>query len=254
MKKKNIFVINFTARGEGEGDSTFTQSDIDSAIAAAVSKTTDDLNSKLGGKNKELLSELKKLKEQNSKFDGIDPDKFKTMMATFENDQDLKDISEGKVQDVIDRKLERERANYSSQLESLEKERDDLKSNYESSQSKITDLMINNNVVSEFVKQKGVEDAIPDVVLRAKTMFRVEGDEVIARNSSGEIITGKNGPMTIEEWVTGLKESAKHLFPGSTGSGASGGGPSGDQNMDTLRNAARSGNMANYRKLRGSRN
>lgn len=252
--KNKITLLQFATRkegSEGNGDA-FTQDDINSAVAAAVAKERDELNAKLGGKNKELLADLKKLKEQNAKYSGIDPDKFKSMMNAFENDQDLKDIADGKVNDVINRRVERERADFSSQLDGVAKERDELRDSYSAAQNKITDLMINNSVVSEFVKQKGVESAIPDVVLRAKTLFKVEGDEVIARDSSGEIITGSKGPLTIDEWITGLKESAKHLFPSSSGAGGAGGGSDGSSSIDGLKNAARSGNMSNYRKLRAA--
>jgi hypothetical protein len=65
------------------------------------------------------------------------------------------------------------------------------------------------------------------------------------------LLTGKDGALTIEEWVTSLKDEASHLFPGSGGSGGSGGrgGMGGDMNQQ-LMDAAKSGDMKQYRAIR----
>lgn len=255
MKSKKIpTAIHIAAmhRGDGDDDSTFTQEQLDTAVAAAVSKVTDELKSKSGAEKAELLKDLKKAKDGLKAFDGVDPDKMKLMMTAFENDADLKDIAEGRHEDVIKRRIEKKEAEYTSAIEGLNTKVAELTGNNESLTNKVTELMINNNVVSEFVKEKGLENAIPDIVLRAKAIFKVEGDDVIARDSKGEIITGSKGAMTIPEWVAKLKTEAPHLFPGSSGSGTGGGDGDGDAGgLDAeIKAAIDSGDQKKYQQLR----
>lgn len=231
----------------------FTQEQMDTAIAAAVLKSSDDLKTKFGTDKSEMMSDLKSAKEKLKSFDGVDVDKMKIMMGAFENDQDLKDIADGKHEDVIKRRMEKEKSEYTAKVTGLTDENEALTGTVGSLTQKVTDLMINSSVVSEFVKEKGLEGALPDVVLRAKSIFKVEGEDVIARDEKGEIITGAKGPMTITEWVTGLKKTAPHLFPGSSGSDTPGGGePLDPENgLDAeIQAAIKAGDQKEYRRLR----
>lgn len=256
-KKTNLLFSNYSIGEEGDdGDQdnetkTFTEDEVKSMIASELAKSSSDKEKNLAAKNQELLNDLKKMKAANKEFEGIDVDKVKAMYAAMENDQDLKDIAEGKHEDVIKRRMERERAKFNSDLDTYKTENDTLKTSVESLTSKVTDLMINNSVVSEFVKEKGLESAIPDVVLRAKAVFKVEGDETIARDAAGEIISGSNGPITINEWVTALKADAPHLFPGSYGSGT---GNSDQTNLSgieaKIQAALKANDQQEYRRLR----
>jgi hypothetical protein len=67
--------------------------------------------------------------------------------------------------------------------------------------------------------------ALDDVVLRARAIYAMENGVPVPKNEKG-VIFGKDGatPMPIEEWGTELKKTAPHLFEGSNGSGAGGGG------------------------------
>ena len=235
-----------------EGSETFTQEQIDSAVAAAVTKAVDEANTKSSSARSELLVDLKKAKDSVKRFDGIDPDQVKTMMSAFENDQDLKDIAEGRHDEVINRRIEKERAQFTSDVAALTEKADAYQEENSGLVNRVSKLLIDNNVVSEFVKEKGLESGIEDVVLRANQVFKVEGDDLLARDSAGQIIAGKNGPMTISEWVGELKGKAPHLFPQSSGSGAAGGagGASGDDMESKIKAAANSSDMVEYRRLR----
>lgn len=257
MNSNQKIYLNLIApkRGEGEddpGDKTFTQADIDAAVAAASTKTKDELTSSFEKTKSEMLSDLKKAKGIAKQFEGMDPEKIKTMFSAFENDQDLKDISEGRHEDVIKRRTEKVTADYTSKVNSLNEEKEALSTENQQLKSQVGKLMIDNNVVSEFIKEKGSETATTDVVLRANQIFRVENGELIPRDENGEIIVGKNGPMSINEYIGALKESAPHLFQGSAGSGAAGGGAKDDKTgiESKIAKAAESGDMAEYRRLR----
>ena len=205
-----------------------------------------------GAKNTELLSDLKKAKESIKKFDGIDPENFKNMMSAFEDNQDLKDISEGKYEEVINRRMEKERVKFTSETTALTEKSATFESENSDLRSEVSKLMIDNNVVAEFIKEKGLESGIQDITLRAKTVFKIEGKELIGRDANGEIIAGKSGPITITEWIGNQKEVAPHLFQGSKGSGATGGegGQGGSALIDKIQAAAASGDQTEYRRLR----
>jgi hypothetical protein len=252
-KKVSPLIVMTHPRGEGEGEETsFSQQQLDAAVASAVAKATDEATGALGTKNKELLGDLRKAKDAAKRFDGIDPDQVRIMMSAFENDQDLKDISEGKHEEVINRRIEKERAKFTSDVNSLTEKTTVYENENASLKTRVSKLLIDNNVVSEFVKEKGLESGIEDVILRANQIFKVEGEDLLARDQSGEIIAGGNGPLTISEWVTGLKDKAPHLFPGSNGSQTPGGGPDGGQSgiAAKIEAAAKSGDMKEYRRLR----
>ena len=240
--------------GDGDGDDndkTFTKDEVDSAVSAAVSKATDDLKTQYGNDKKQILADLKKAKDGLKAFEGLDANKMKIMMSAFENDQDLKDIADGKHEEVIKRRIEKKEAEYSTTIEGLNVKNKELSTTNENLISKVSKLMIDNNVVSEFVKEKGVESAIQDIVLRANQIFKVEGDDLIPRNEKGEIITGAKGAMTIKEWVISLKTSAPHLFPGSHGSGASGGGESSAGGLNSeIQAAIKAGDQKKFQQLR----
>lgn len=260
--KKNILAMSIIAastatklpRGEGEDDdkTTYSKEEFEAAIASAVTKAKDEATSSMSAKNQELLNEMKKTKNDMKRYEGIDPDQVKTMMKAFEENQDLKDISEGKHEDVINRRIEKERSKFTSDINNLSEKAQTLEQQNQSLVQKVSTLMIDNNVVSEFIKEKGEEGAIEDVILRAQRVFKVENDELIPRDANDEIITGKNGPMTINEWIGELKQNAEHLFQGSKSSGVGGGGPAGNKTglAAKIAAAASSGDMDEYKRLR----
>jgi hypothetical protein len=235
--------------------SEFTQEDIDNAVSAAVEQVKADLQEEYGGlssKNDELIKKLKDAKSGLKKWEGLDADNVRKVMEHFESDQDLKDIAAGKHDEVISRRIQKAEAEYNAKIESLTSERDKYNDDLGKANAKIKDLLIDNTVVSAFVNEKGIDSAIPDVVARAKSLFTIQDGEAVAFDGDGKILTGKDGALTIGEWVGSLKETAPHLFPQSRGGGAGGSTQQGKStNIDEkLQAAISSGDMAEYRKLR----
>ena len=229
-------------------DKTFSKDDLDKAVAAAV-KTTSD---KLSAKNNQLLDELKTVKSNLKQFDGIDAEKTKQMLAAFENDQDLKDIAEGKHEDVFNRRTEKIKAEYKSTIEGLQNELDDSKKTSTHYKDKFESLSIDRTAMEFFTKHKGEPTAMEDIALRARKVWRLEGDDIVARDQAGELITGENGQITMEEWIVALKKTAPHLFPSSQSAGSSGNTDTGGgfTISEQMQQALKTGNHKEYRKLR----
>lgn len=234
--------------GEGGNGGDKGSDDIQAKIAAAVEEQTAGLKAK----NQELLGSLTETKKTLKQFEGINPKEVREMMDRLSKDEELKLMAEGKHEEAFAKRLEKTKATFQSQLESVSSEAEKYKTEFEKAQEQIRDLIIDQQVLGSFMKEKGLESAGPDVVNRAKAAFKIEDGVPIARDKNGEIIRGKDGAITIEEWVASLKQSAPHLFPGSVGAGATGGGPGGAGGDLTakMEEAASKGDMATYRKLR----
>ena len=240
--------------GSGDGNQdpdkpkTFSKADLDAAVAAAVKNTSD----RLSAKNNELLDELKTAKSNLKQFDGIDAEKTKQMLAAFENDQDLKDIAEGRHEDVFKRRTEKIEAGYRSTIEGLQTELDDTKKTSTHYKDKFESLSIDRTAMEFFTKHKGEPTAMEDIALRARKVWRLEGDDIVARDQAGELITGENGQITMEEWIVELKKSAPHLFPSSQSAGPSGNTDTGGgfTISEQMQQALKTGNHKEFRKLR----
>lgn len=232
--------------GEG-GAATFTEEQLQAKIDEAIGG--------LKNKNKELLGTVSQAKDQLKAWEGLDPANVKNMLERLEKDEELKLMAEGKHDEAFQKRLEKITASHTSEVEGVTSERDTYKTELEKAQNQIRDLVIDQQVLSSFMSEKGLESAAPDVVLRAKATFKIEDGTPIARNDKNEIIRGKDGAITIQEWIQSLKDTAPHLFPGSSGAGASGGQGGGGSDIDSrMAAAAASGDMVEYKRLRKEKN
>jgi hypothetical protein len=229
----------------GSGGAALTQADIDAAVNTAISG--------LKSKNKELAAETKNFREQLKAWDGLEPDRVRSMLDKLEGDEELKLIAEGDHEGAWNKRLEKVTAKHQSQLDQYTSKASDLESKLEASERQVRDLIIDQQVVTAFIAEKGLDSAVPDVVLRAKSAFKIEEGVPIARDSDGEIIRGADGAITIKEWVAARKSDAAHWFPPSQGAGAHGAGHGGSGaggSIDGQKQAAASaGDMAEYRRL-----
>jgi hypothetical protein len=245
-----VAVANLIPHGDGGNDDAPTKEQME-ALQQQLSDAQSSIT-KLEDKNKQVIGEKKEIETKMKAWEGLDPENVRGLLDKFENDEELKLIAEGKHSEVIEKRIEKAEADFKSKLETLTTENGEYKTQLDAANATIKDLLINQNVTAAFVGEKGLESAIPDVVLRAKAEFQVEDGKPVARDGDGKIITGKEGPLTISEWVGNLKESAPHLFPASEGAGGAGNrGGANQSNIDgKMAAAASAGNMTEYRRLR----
>lgn len=209
-------------------------------------------NARLANKNTEFLNETRNLKEKVKKWDGLDPENVRSLLNRFDQDEELKLISEGKHEEVIKKRTERIGAEYKSQITAKDEELTGLRAENEGYRSQVQKLVIDGASVTAFIKEGGRESAVEDIQLRASRAFKVEKGEAIMRDANNDIVAGKNGPLTIAEWVEGLRETAPHLFAESNGAGAGGNrSKSGKTGIDAKIEAARkAGDVKELRRLR----
>ena len=238
-----VYAVDGDGDGGGSAGTVFTEEQ----VRELVSNQTAALKAK----NDELLGKMRDVTGKLKNWDGLDPQKVRGMLDSLEKNEDLKLIAEGRHEEVIHRRLEREQATWKSQLEERDNELNQLRGSLKDRENQVRDLMIDTSVLNAFLAEGGLPSAKDDVVLRATVFFDVENGEVVARDIDGELVRGKDGPITIKEWVASLKQNAPHLFPGSVGAGAGGGaGGRGADVESRMAAAAASGDMKEYRRLR----
>ena len=96
--------------------------------------------------------------------------------------------------------------------------------------AQLVEREIERNVVEAASKIGLRASAIPDIKLRARTVFKISGGRISAVESDGQTpVFGRDGvtPLTFNEWVARQVVEAPHLFESSAGGGAVGHGSGG---------------------------
>lgn len=185
-----------------------------------------------GAVAKERLDEFRnnniQLQQQMEKFKNVDPAKYAELLEIDRKIQEKKLLEAGKVDELVELRV-------ATMRETFETEKTRLVTDLNVAQSSLQVLLIDNVVKTNAIKLGVLPEAIDDVVLRAKGLFTIENGQPVPKQD-GKVVYGKDGasPMSVSEWLTGLKTSAKHLFQGSTGSGAGGGQRTGGPDLGKL--------------------
>lgn len=206
-------------RGEGDGDKVFTQADIDAAVLEQK-KASDTDTEGLRTKNAELLTSAAAARAAAKKFEGIDVEGLTELKAKIENDEILSLLAEGKTSEAMDKNTERLRVTHQAALDESTTASNAFKERAEKSEAIVSKLLIDGAATTEFTLAKGIPEAAPDVINRIQQMFTVEDGIPVARGADNEMIQGEKGPLTIKEYINGLKKDAPHLFPNSSSANA----------------------------------
>jgi hypothetical protein len=188
---------------------------LDSEVTGLKSK-----NQELIGSNKTVKSELDKLKGQ---FEGLDIDAVRGLLTKAGQDEETKLLTEGKVDEVFNRRTERLRADTDKQLKAITARAEKA----ETFAAKFQGKVLGDSVRGAALKAGALPEATDDIILRAKGVFSLNDEgEAVAVDESGQTILGKDGktPLTPLEWAESLRESAPHLWPRASGTQAPGGG------------------------------
>lgn len=127
-------------------------------------------------------------------------------------------LDAGKVDEVVAQRVNAMKGEHETVVK-------DLSGKLEVATKQLEVLIIDSNVKSAAVASGVLPTAVDDVVLRAKTTFRVQDGKAVAVDASGNVMYGVDGqtPLSIDAWMKNLKTSAPHLFAGSQGGGGQGG-------------------------------
>ena len=172
-----------------------------------------------GAVAKERLDEFRNnnvdLTKKLEAFKGVDPAKIQEMLENERKIAEKKLIDAGDIDGLIAQRISAMKSDHETAINDLTKQ-------LSMSNRQLETLLIDNSVREVANKIGVVPSAVDDVLLRAKTVFKVESGAPVAKDSNGNIVYGKDGtnPINISEWLGGLKDKAPHLFGASAGSGA----------------------------------
>lgn len=168
-------------------------------------------------------------------FEGLDIEDYKRLKGLEEKLTKTPDAAA--VEKMVQERVANMRTEYETKIGDYEKSVGTMKSQLE--------VLVIDNAVRAAATKVGVRpEAMDDVLLRAKTIYKFENGQAVPYDQKGQPIYGKDGstPMNPEEWASSLKKTAPHLFPGSSGTGATGtgrpGGPDPSKMSPTQKIAA----------------
>lgn len=157
-----------------------------------------------------LLDEKKKLQKT---YEGINPEKIKTMMAHFETSEEAKLMAEGKIDEVIQRRVAKREESVAQQLEEAKAE---------VAKAKEYATRFNGRLMQSEIRIAAPTDLHPSALelaqLLAEKVFTLD-EEGNAIPKDGSL--GKNGktPYSPKEWFEDLRSTHPTLFVnGNSGS------------------------------------
>jgi hypothetical protein len=163
--------------------------------------------------NVALTKERDELKQR---FDGIDPEEARSVLADRAKLEQEKQLKAGEVDKVVEGRIKVVKAELEKQVTSLTAERDALT-------ARLTAVQIDQGVITVATKRGLRPSAIADITARARSVFKLVNGAPQAFEADGKSVRyGRDGltPMTLEEWVDTMVSEAPHLFESNAGGGA----------------------------------
>ncbi|MEI7733549.1 MAG: hypothetical protein WCO56_28525 [Verrucomicrobiota bacterium] len=172
--------------------------------------------------------------ELRQRFEGIDPDEVRRLADEKRKLEEAAQLKAGEAEKVVEARVKAVKADLDKQLSSVASERDALN-------ARLASIQIDQAVTSEATKRGLRASATPDIMARARSVFRLVNGAPAAFEADGQTArTGKDGltPMTLAEWIDTQVSEAPHLFESNAGSGAASTGSGGVGNR-TMKNPFR---------------
>ena len=220
-----------------------------------LTETVDKEISGLKSKNSELLDEKKKLQGKYedfvTKFKEIKPEEA-LEAYTLVNSEEGSIFRQGKkLEELVEIQTSGMKKDHQAKIEEFNKKIRDTEEKALKWEQRFKDKVVEDTIRKAAVEAKVLPAAYEDVVMRAKSVFRMSEDgDVEARDRQGNLLKVGDLIATPKNWVEGLKDSHPHYWPGSSGGGfGGGGGGTGDSLDEQILRAAKKGDHAEYRRL-----
>ena len=188
-------------------------------VQARIDKAVAEAGTGLKAKNSELIGTLKEQREKLSQFDGIDPTVVRNIIKRFADDEEAKLIADGKIDDVLNRRTDRMKADFEKRLGDAKQLAEVAERRAKAFQGRVLD-----DAIRAAAAQAGLhQHAIDDALFRARSMFTLdESGSAVMLGDDNKPVLGKDGKTAFGpgEWLDSMKEKAPHWFPAA----ASGGG------------------------------
>lgn len=180
-------------------------------------------------RNVELAKKTEELEALNKKFEGIDPEKWPSLVELSKRVETKDLIDKQGFEKTLEERTKAMRADAEAQIKALSSKNSELEALARNATLKYHRSMIDRTITDAALKAGVREEAIPDIQLRAGALWSLNDREELVAMRDGATVYGKDGSkvLTVDEWMEDLRESATHLFKTSSGGGAGGGGGGG---------------------------
>ena len=181
---------------------------------------------------KQQLEDLKKSADGNKEK----LDRLNELEKLVDEDEEKKMIADGKLEEVVERRIEKRtnkmRREYENQIKQKDVAIDAVTGERDEATGSFNKLMIDTSINEAINEVGGVrKGALQDIRARGRNVFKMRDGALTAMDEVGNIMYGGSGSDSLSptEWLQGLLETAPHLFEGSSGAGGKGGrGTTGD--------------------------
>lgn len=187
---------------------------------------TSALRVELATAKREAAERRMAIKAMEEKFTGIDPVKVKEMLAKLDQDGEQALIAAGKIDEVIQKRSEKQRADFQRQLDEANGKVKQAEERISKYSQRVLDDRIRDAVMGK-VHVHAIKSG--DVLRAARELFKLDDNgNAVQFSEDGQVVLGKDGktPFSPAEWIESMAEVAPHWFP----SDSSGGGASGSRN------------------------
>ncbi len=162
----------------------------------------------------------KQLDDLAKRYEGIDPDSVKTLLAEKAKLEDEKLLKEGELEKLVEKRIK-------AALSEPEKRAMAADQRAAMLEARLVETEISRSVVEATTKLGLRATAVVDITARAQKTFKIVDGAAKAFEADGKTpACGKDGvtPLTFDEWAARQVVEAPHLFESSAGGGAVGNG------------------------------
>ena len=199
----------------------FTEQDGKFVMDLTKLPDVDGLKTALTKERDAAKESTRAVKAIEAKFAGIDPDKFRDMMAKLDGDEEGKLIAEGKLDEVFTKRFEKRDAHWQSIVDAEKA----VTEKANRTKDKFMDGMLDDRLRAAFngiVAPSSMDAAI--LAAKHTQRFSLDDEGNAVQFNEGNIVLGKEGtPYSPKEWINAdaTKQESPYLYPGSYGGGDS---------------------------------
>lgn len=160
-------------------------------------------------------------KALKTQYDGIDAEEARKLFAQFEGSEEAKLIKEGKIDQVVSKKIERQTAEFNKKLKAAEDKSNAAMERVARVNQRILDSAAREAAVKAGIHQYAVDDFV--LALRAEGWTLDDKDEPVLLDSDGQPVLGKDGKtrLTVTEAAESKRDARPHWYSSNaSGSGA----------------------------------
>ncbi len=212
-----------TGNASGPSATTATVDVNNPEIQKLIRETIERETAGLKNKNSELLGKLKETQALSKQWEGFDVEKVQTLMKRMEQDEELKLLADGKVDEVVNRRIELRERDWTGRYGALETKLNEYENTIKQKEERLRQLTIDSRVTQAFQTLGYEPTAMEEMVTKARSVFIMDDEgNVIPRDNHGNIIYGKDAktPISVTQWLESLADSKPWLRGPNKGTGA----------------------------------